>query len=509
MTVLDVVVPAYQALPDYHQTYGAEVADLCELVGFTPDPEQRLGLDLLFGVDRTGKSVAFEFAVVCSRQNLKTGLFKQAALGWLFITDQRLIIWSAHEFNTAQEAHRDMAELIEGSDFLRRRLKQVYNGAADKSIELLSGQRLVFKARTHTGGKGLSGDKVVLDEAFALRPMHMGSLLPTLSVRPDPQVVYGSSAGYADSDVLRGIRDRGRSGRSDRLAYLEWGAAPGTCVRGALCDHLQGTPGCALDVVENWQASNPLLGRTRTNGTGLTLEYVRAEREALPPLEFARERLGWWDEPDLGNAPPISVDDWKARTDKTSAIPDKAPIVLAAEIALDRKSASVGVAGFRADGTQHVELIAHQAGTDWLLPALLGFIERNELHQLNRGTTAKPKLCPAVIIDPTSPAGTLVDPLRKAGTEPVLMTTREAGLSAAGLQDAVKDEQVFHRGQEAVELALSGAVKRDLGDGGWAFGRKKSAQSAVDITPLVVVANARWALTEAISTDAGAWAFYD
>lgn len=504
MSVVDVVPPAFKSYPAYHKTYGPEVSELCALVGFAPDPEQQLGLDLLFGVDWSGRSVAFEFAVVCSRQNLKTGLFKQAALGWLFITDQRLVVWSAHEFNTAQEAHRDMAELIEGSPFLVKRLKQVYNGAADKSIELLSGQRLVFKARTHTGGRGLSGDKVVLDEAFALRPSHMGALLPTLSVRPDPQVVYGSSAGLAESDVLRGIRDRGRAGVSPRLAYVEWGSTRGSCERAALCDHLQGTPGCALDVVENWRAANPLLGRTRANGTGLTVEYVRAERQALPPLEFARERLGWWDEPDVGNAPPITVAAWKDLADSRSSVPDDAPVALAAEIALDRRSGSIGVAGWRADGAAHVGLIGHQPGTDWLLPALLGYVERNTLHRLQRGKVS----CPAVVIDPTSPAGTLVDPLRKAGIEPVLMVTREAGVAAAGLQDAVADRTVFHRGQPAVEAALAGAVRRDLGDGGWAFGRKRSAAGSVDITPLVVLANARWALTEA-EADTEVWGFYE
>jgi hypothetical protein len=298
VAVLDVVAPAVRAGPDFHKTYGDEVADLAELAGFAPDPEQKLGLDLIFAVDRRGKSAAFEFCVVCSRQNLKTGLFKQAALGWLFITDQNLVVWSAHEFNTAQEAHRDMAALIENCAPLSRRLKRVYSGAADKSIELTTGQRLIFKARTATGGRGLSGDKVVLDEGFALHPSHMGALLPTLSVRPDPQVVYGSSAGLSDSDVLRGVRDRGRAGGAGRLAYLEWAAPLGGCQ--PLCDHLPSRPGCALDRVENWRAANPLLGRTRLNGTGLTVEYVAAERAALPPMEFARERLGWWDEPDAG-----------------------------------------------------------------------------------------------------------------------------------------------------------------------------------------------------------------
>ena len=130
MTVSVLAEPAFRCEPDFFRTLGDEVADLSDLAGFAPDPEQRLGLDLIFAFDRHGKSCAFEFCVVCCRQNLKTGLFKQAALGWLFITEQRLVVWSAHEFNTAQEAHRDMATLIENTPFLSRRLKRVYNGAA-------------------------------------------------------------------------------------------------------------------------------------------------------------------------------------------------------------------------------------------------------------------------------------------------------------------------------------------------------------------------------------------
>jgi len=45
-------------------------------------------------------------------------------------------------------------------------------------------------------------------------------------------------------------------------------------------------------------------------------------------------------------------------------------------------------------------------------------------------------------------------------------------------------------------VALLGAVKRDLGDGGWAFGRRKShEQQQADITPLVAVTNALWGLS--------------
>ena len=229
--------PTWSHLVDASTTYGGEVAELSALAGLAPDPEQRLVLDQVFAERAPGRPAAFEVGLVAPRQNLKTGTFKMSALGWLFLLDQRLVIWSAHEFGTAQEAFRDMCELIEGCPSLDRKVRRVSRGNGDEGLELLNGCRLKFKARTKSGGRGLTGDKVVLDEAFALQPAMMGALLPTMTTRPGAQVVYGSSAGTVNSAVLRGIRDKGRAGSSRRLAYLEWGDPdPGGCeVDG--CEH--------------------------------------------------------------------------------------------------------------------------------------------------------------------------------------------------------------------------------------------------------------------------------
>ena len=108
--------PAFLSSVDYYATSGDEVADLCAQVGFPPDPEQRLILDQVFAADRHGHPVAFESAVVCPRQNLKTGSFKQAALGWLFVTGEPYVVWSAHEFKTAAEAFRDLVPLSRGGE---------------------------------------------------------------------------------------------------------------------------------------------------------------------------------------------------------------------------------------------------------------------------------------------------------------------------------------------------------------------------------------------------------
>lgn len=467
------VEPAFKTFPPYSQTLGPEVADLAALAGFAPDPEQRLALDLIFALNDQGKSAAFEFAVVVARQNLKTGVFKQAALGWLFITDQRLVVWSAHEFSTTQEAFRDMAALIEGCSYLSRRVKRIYRGNGDESIELMSGQRLLFKARTKTGGRGLTGDKVVLDEAFALQPDHMGSLMPTLSVRPDPQLVYGSSAGLARSEVLRKIRDRGRSGNASRLAYLEWCAEQGLRCQESPCRHEFGADGCVLDRRDLWKAANPLLGRTRPNGTSLTYEYVAAEREALPPEEFARERMGWWDDPAVGE-PAFGPGFWEACA--TTISPQSPPGSLAVAVSFDLTKAAIAAAAQDGEET-HVKPLQHGPGTGWIV---------------QRAKQLQDQYGPEVLIDGRGPAAMLIEPLQQAGVRLRVVDTREVLDACAGLFDLVRERKVRHQSYDELDAAVTAAVKRDVGDR-WAWGRRKSSS---DISPLEAVTLATFGVTQ-------------
>ena len=115
MTTPTLVAPAYFNHPDYSVTHGPEVCDIATMAGLPPDPEQAMALDALFAIDPTDpyKSAAFEFAIICARQNMKTALFKMASLGWLFHLDQRLVVWSAHEMSTTREAFRDLVNLID------------------------------------------------------------------------------------------------------------------------------------------------------------------------------------------------------------------------------------------------------------------------------------------------------------------------------------------------------------------------------------------------------------
>ena len=119
----DLIAPAWHTSPAYDFTEGPLVAEL--LAGcqddkgpFILDPEQCLVLDDWFGYVRTPrgpKLAAFEGADIACRQNQKTGVLKAAALGKVFISEQRLVVWSAHEFFASREAFRDLRILIESN----------------------------------------------------------------------------------------------------------------------------------------------------------------------------------------------------------------------------------------------------------------------------------------------------------------------------------------------------------------------------------------------------------
>lgn len=473
------VRPAYLTHPPYERTLGPEVADLCELVGFVPDPEQRLGLDLIFAMRDDGSSAALEVAAVCSRQNLKTGLFKQAVLGWLFITDQRLVVWSAHEFSTAQEAFRDLTELIEGSAYLSKRVKAISRGNGEEAIELHGDRRLRFRARTKSGGRGLSGDKIVLDEAFALQAEHMGALFPTLSARPDPQVLYGSSAGLATSEVLRGVRDRGRAG-GRRIAYVEWcDDLAGECAE-RNCDHDIGRTGCRLDDRRRWARANPAMNRR------ITEDYIEAEREALPPAEFARERLGWWEEDDRA-WPVIPEGIWRSRLIEPVAV-DRPAFGVAASWP-DAEWYSIGVSGV-ANGRRVVQVLEHRQGRAWVQGALQGLRVRH------------PK-CPVVMRD-RGPTMALHADLTRDGFELVTPWIKESAAAFAAFHQAAVEGQPLplgHFGQQVLDDAVAAADRVPAGDGFvWA------TKSGADISAVEAVTLAAWGHIQRVdSGNPGVW----
>lgn len=467
------VEPTWLSHPTYVETYGPEVADICALAGFAPDPVQELILNLTFAIGPDGKSAAFEIDIVGPRQQFKTGVIKQMELGWLFVTKERLVVHSAHELDTTAEAFRELAELIESTPALSRRLAPsrgerpgISEGNGRWAIELTTGQRVKYKARTKGGGRGLTGNKVVLDEAFALQPTHMGSLLPTLSAVPDPQVVKASSAGKADSLILHEAKDRGRAGLSPRQVYVEYGDRDAhTGCADADCDHAKTTDGCAFDDEDRWRRIMPALdGR-------VTVETIRSMRQALPPEEFGREFMVWWDDPDAAGGGELLAA-WMLCADEESA-PSSRP-VLSIEVAPESKYAAIVACMLRPDMLPHLEVVAYAPGADWV-------VDRAERLKKHRPL--------GWVIDPSGPAGSLLPALKRSGIEPRQMSVRDMGQACEAFTRTVGTKRLRHLGDPVLARAINGSVRRDSGDGLWTWSRKKAD---ADSSTLIGATAALW-----------------
>lgn len=500
----ELVEPAYFTYPEYRVTLADEYIDLGKLAGFAPDPEQELVLGPMCAIDDRSRPVAREAAVIGPRQNIKTGLFKIATLGDAFLLGVELSIWSAHEYDTAEGAFVDLVELIESTPELDSRVKSIFTGNGKQRIELLNGATIKFKARTKRGGRGLAGQRVTLDEAFALEAAHMGSLLPIISAQAQigAQIRYGSSACLATSEYLRALVERGRAG-APRLVFAEW--CDETPCLDPKCTHLydarlgRGPKGCALDRIEGYLKANSQAGRR------ISLESIDSERRALAriPLEFARERLGWHDEP--GQLEHLfGAVKWAQCYVKGVKKPPTAGIALAVAVALDRSAATIASAT-PIPGRKLVGVAHHQLGTVGLIAEVKRLQDKYDC---------------AVVVDDHGPGADLIGDrsegratynrrtkvwtARPSATVPVdqAKTLLAAGVSVtvaetadvldafAAFYDAVQVQGIAHNNHPELEAAVKGGTPRMVGDRK-AIGRK---QSDVDVSPVEGVVLAAWGI---------------
>ena len=110
------------------------------------------------------------------------------------------------------------------------------------------------------------------------------------------------------------------------------------------------------------------------------------------------------------------------------------------------------------------------------------------------------------MVDEASHEGAVIKDLEAAGVPVIKIGTRGVAQAYAEfIEDATDSKTLRHRGQADLDDALAIAVTRDVGDGGKAWGRRKSAG---DISPVVAVTNAAWGLrakTAEGGGDPGAW----
>jgi phage terminase large subunit-like protein len=452
--------PRHLWVPEYDSSSGEEAIELAEMAGLHPDEWQRFVVTHMLG-ERAGKWAAFEVALEVARQNGKGGVYEIRELAGLFLFGEELLIHSAHEYKTAEQALDRMELLIGGCPDLSRRVRTIKRSHGQEGIYLTTGQVLRYATRTASALRGFSCDFLGIDEAMVIKHSMHSAVFPTMSARPNAQILYAGSAvdqlTMEHGQVFARLRQRGIDGSDPRLAYFGWSAP---------FDHPDDVTEEAASDPANWAAANPAMG------IRISPEYIAMEQRALGARGFAVERLGVGDWPEVDAEGLIDLEQWRSRTDTASKI--AGPVCFSVDVTPARTMSAISAAGRRADDRSHIEVVEHRAGTGWVAERVEQLVEAHDAVWVG--------------LDAAGPAGSLLPDLQERGITVHEVTAREHAQACGVFVDAIENDALRHLGTQELEGAVRGAAKRPLGDA-WAWSRK---HSAVDISPLVSCTLALW-----------------
>jgi hypothetical protein len=458
LDVLPAALPRVRSVPEYSQSSGDDAIELAASAGLVLDEWQKLAVRDILAENAAGNWLTFESGLLVPRQNGKGAILEAIEIADMFLFGARLVIHTAHEFKTAQEAFRRVLFLVENTDFLRKRVDRVRTSHGDEGLELKNGARLRFLARSGGSGRGFSCDRLIYDEAYELPEETIAASLPTMSARPNPHVIYASSAALDKSVTLRRVMARGRREddrpADDGLCYLEWSA----------------DPKCDLDDRDEWVRANPATSTGR-----IRVDFIAKERAAMSDVTFGRERLGIVDE--SKNATVVDLEAWAAAGDPLSQPFD--PVCFAVDIGPDAAFTSIAVAGTTPSGKVHVEVVDRRRGTGWVTDRLEELRDR-----------WNPS---AIVIDPIGPVGSLLPSFAVAGLDVTELGMREHARACGLFKVLVEEGKLVHKEQPGLTAALESARKRDAGEAGaWLWNRRDET----DISPLVAVTLAAFAQSQ-------------
>jgi hypothetical protein len=457
--------------------------------------------------------------VLVARQNGKSTLSQVLALWMLYVYGIALVLGTAQDLDTAEEVWQGAVDLVEELDeddnpvrpTLLSELHQVVKNNGKKALVLKRPPRTKYrprykvKAANRKAGRGLSGDLILLDELREHQSWDAwGAITKTTMARALALIVALSNAGDASSIVLRYLRklahaalgdpdgingddeaadllpteneldeledvddldDLALDEDDDSLGIFEWSAPPG----------------CDIRDRQGWAQANPSLN----HNPEFTERTIASAARTDPEWVFRTEVLCQWSEGSLDG--PFPAGAWEKCRDEASAIVSGSQLAACVEVSWDRSTSYVAVAGWRADGLPHVEVVARRTGTDWVVP----WLTSEDRDAALRGA-------PVAVQASGAPASSLLDPMRKAGVNVVEWKGPALGGGTGMFYDRVRaavgegaaGAALRHRGQPVLDVAAGTAVTKPLGDG-WVWDR---ARSPNDAAPLVGVTGALWLL---------------
>jgi hypothetical protein len=429
---------------------------------------------------RDGTGFRFRFLVILvARQNGKTTWGMGLGLWRLFMDKRgrpdpcwpaaRLAVIAAQNLDYAETTLKEVVDHIRDQPLLAPELlnHKVTNG---RHRAILSYRRLWRAATANKkGARSLSVDFAWLDELRThTNDDAWRAVAPTTTVRPCAQVVATSNAGEASSKKLLELRETNvrkiTVGDTDdtQTGFFEWSVPDEEDPRD---DRL-------------WYLANPALGVLND----FCLADLRAHFENMEAEDlsgFRTEHLCQWvDSLEPGIIPAQA---WVDTVDKESAKADDRPWYACVDVSYHRTRSYVAVAGLRADGKIHIEVLGptpgNGKGTDWVAPWVARY---------------KDRFAGVCVQRSGAPASSLIDDLRAAGVDVIEWGSPVATLAsaAAAFYDGLVNGTIQHRPALVLDRAAASTPARTVGDA-WFFDRR---HSPVDAAPIVACCGAVWLL---------------
>lgn len=450
-------------MPGCSVNLGAEAASWWESHGGRLFDWQKLGLEGILGLGDDNRWVCMEDGLDVARQNGK-GVVLQVVEGFFaFELGYELVTHTAHEFKTCREHMHRMMSFVQNAPGLHARVRDrggYMTANGNESINLKSGGRILFHARSKLSGRGFSGDLLVWDEAMVIPESVVGAQMPNLRASDAPhgqKIIYAGSA--VDQMTMEygvtfaRLRERGMN-EDPFASWQEWSAPhddPSTLTDEMLYNR------------EWWHMANPSMSE------GLIPEATM-EREvaSMASRTVAVELLGIgdWPRTDGLEQSVITAEAWDACLEEGSQL--QPGFVLVFDVSPERHT-TIAAVGFNEAGKFHAEVHEHRPGTSWLPKRLAEMVER--------GTPD------GVFCDGLGPAASMIKDCDAAGVTVEPIDTKDHTRACGRLVDLVAEGSLVHLGSQELRDAVLGAAQRPVGDA-WAWSRKNSS---VNIAPLVAV----------------------
>ncbi|MFF9565740.1 hypothetical protein ACF1AJ_20495 [Leifsonia sp. NPDC014704] len=452
--------------PGIVTTAWPRVVAKCAEMGVTFDTWQHGLGSIALGKTKDGKYAATVGGILLAipRQVGKTFLVGMIVIALCVIFPGMTVLWTAHRTRTATKTFQSMQGMVK-----RKRIRPhlaagrndgIRTANGEQEIRFKNGSIIMFGAREQGFGRGF--DKVdieVFDEAQILGEKALEDMVPATnqSQHEAGALLFFMGTPPRPSDpgeFFTNRREKALSGKAKNLVYVEFSA----------------DSDADPDDREQWAKANPSFP-SRTS-----VESMERMREQLEnDASFKREALGIWDALDTPQV--IDPKTWSDAADGASMAVER--LTLAIDVPPDRKTATVSLAGKRADGLWHVELDEEREGTDWVVQWVKDRAAKNKLYAV-----VADEMCGLVETrrDRHYLVGTKIQ-VTLAGAE-----GRDMAIACAKYQDGIRDGSVKHANQPQVNVALSVARKRPLA-GAWAWNRKDAESN---ISPIVSETLALW-----------------